>query len=156
MDKDKLVDGPFGSNACYERTIVDGNTNDTITTWLCFGSGFTSSTLMTKNSPAVQNALASSPELYKDLMHEDNKGRIWLPATITLPEKGMVFIDGTDKDNWNWTAVDSVTITEEDRKKNNYPADQTVRVDMQNKRVYNKRDFMEALESIGFFSLPPE
>lgn len=154
MDKDQLVEGPFGSNACYERTFNEGDKS--ITTWLCFGSGFTTSTLMTKNSTAVQNALETSPELYKDLMHEDNKGRVWLPATITLPEKGMVFIDGTDKDNWNWTAVDSITITEEDRKKNNYPADQTVRVDMQNKRIYNKNDFMDALESIGFFSLPPE
>ena len=156
MDKDKLVDGPFGSNACYERTIVDGNTNDTVTTWLCFGSGYTTSTVMTKNSPAVQNALASSPELYKDLMHEDEKGRVWLPATITLPEKGMVFLDGTDKKNWSWTAVDSIAITEEDRKVGKYPADQTSKVDMQNKRVYNKNDFMDALESIGFFEIPPQ
>lgn len=156
MDKDKLVDGPFGSNACYERTIVDGNTNDTITTWLCFGSGYTTSTLMMKDSPAVKNALATSPELYKDLMHEDKQGRVWLPATITLPEKGMVFIDGTDKVNWNWTAVDSVPLTEEDRKLKEYPAEQTTRVDMKNKRIYSKNDFMDALESIGFFSLPQE
>ena len=156
MDKDKLVDGPFGSNACYERTIVDGNTNDTITTWLCFGSGFTTSTVMTKGSAAVNNAIESSPELYRDLLHEDKNGRVWLPATITLPTKGMVFIDGTDKDNWRWTAVDSVNITEEDRKTSNFPADQTIRMDMKNKRIYNKDDFMDALESIGFFTPPAE
>lgn len=153
MDKDQLVEGPFGSNACYERTITDGNDNSTVTTWLCFGSGFTTSTLMTKGSPAVNNALESSPELYKDLMHEDKNGRIWLPATITLPEKGMVFIDGTDKGTWNWTAVDSVAITEEDRKTNQYPAEQSIRMDMKNKRIYSRDDFMDALESISFFSV---
>ena len=156
MDKDKLVDGPFGSNACYERTIVDGNTNETITTWLCFGSGYSSSTLMDKDSPAVKNAIESSPELYKDLMHEDRNGRVWLPATITLPGKGMVFIDGTSKDKWSWTAVDSIQLTEEDRKTGKYPEDQTVRMDMKQKRIYAKTDFMDALESIGFFNLPLE
>jgi hypothetical protein len=156
MDKDKLVDGPFGSNACYERTIVDGNTNDTVTTWLCFGSGYTSSTLMEKDSPAVKNAIESSPELYRDLMHEDENKRVWLPATITLPGKGMVFIDGTSKDNWSWTAVDSIDITEEDRKVGNYPENQTVRMDMKKKRIYAKTDFMDALESIGFFNMPLE
>lgn len=155
MDKDKLVDGPFGSNACYERTIVDENGNE-VTTWLCFGSGYTSSTLMQKDSPAVNNAIESSPELYRDLMHEDENNRVWLPATITLPGKGMVFIDGTTKDKWSWTAVDSIDITEEDRKIGNYPENQTVRMDMKKKRIYSKTDFMDALESIGFFDMPLE
>ena len=155
MDKDKLVDGPFGSNACYERTIVDENGNE-VTTWLCFGSGYTSSTLMQKDSPAVKNAIESSPELYRDLMHEDENNRVWLPATITLPGKGMVFIDGTTKDKWSWTAVDSIDITEEDRKIGNYPENQTVRMDMKKKRIYSKTDFMDALESIGFFDMPLE
>ena len=155
MDKDKLVDGPFGSNACYERTIVDENDNE-VTTWLCFGSGYTSSTLMQKDSPAVKNAIESSPELYRDLMHEDENNRVWLPATITLPGKGMVFIDGTTKDKWSWTAVDSIDITEEDRKIGNYPENQTVRMDMKKKRIYSKTDFMDALESIGFFDMPLE
>ena len=155
MDKDKLVDGPFGSNACYERTIVDESGNE-VTTWLCFGSGYTSSTLMQKDSPAVKNAIESSPELYRDLMHEDENNRVWLPATITLPGKGMVFIDGTTKDKWSWTAVDSIDITEEDRKIGNYPENQTVRMDMKKKRIYSKTDFMDALESIGFFDMPLE
>ena len=76
--------------------------------------------------------------------------------TITLPGKGMVFIDGTSKDKWSWTAVDSVQLTEEDKKSGKYPKDQTVRMDMKQKRIYSKTDFMDALESIGFFDLPTE
>ena len=70
---DKLVTGPFGSNACYENTFEqDGQT---ITTWMCMGSGFTTSTLMDKDSEATRNTLETSPELYKDLMHIDENIR---------------------------------------------------------------------------------
>ena len=66
MNKDQLVKGPFGSNACYEQSFEQDG--ETITTWLCFGSGFTSSTLMTEKSKTVIDLLETSPELYKELM----------------------------------------------------------------------------------------
>ena len=62
IDKDKLVEGPFGSNACYEQTFQQDGKD--ITTWMCFGSGFTTSTLMEKDSVIVKNTLETSPELY--------------------------------------------------------------------------------------------
>ena len=68
INKDQLVEGPFGSNACYEQTF--NNEGQEIKTWLCFGSGFTTSTLMTTGSKVVEDAIATSPELYKDLMHK--------------------------------------------------------------------------------------
>ena len=58
-----------------------------IKTWLCFGSGFTTSTLMTEGSKVVQDLIETSPELYKDLLHTDKNKRVWAPATITLPER---------------------------------------------------------------------
>jgi hypothetical protein len=148
MNKDKLVEGPFGSNACYEQTFE--NNGESVTTWLCFGSGFTTSTLMTKNSPTVENAIKTSPELYKDLMFEDKNGRVWLPATITLPEKGMVFIDGTSKDNWKWAGVKAIPISEQDKK---VDENQTHKMDMKNLKHFEQKDFMEAADFIGMFSL---
>ena len=148
VDKDQLVEGPFGSNACYEQSFeLDGQE---IKTWLCFGSGFTTSTLMTKGSEVVNNALATSPELYKDLMHEDKNGRVWLPATITLPAKGMVFIDGTSKKDWKWAAVNAIPLQEEDKK---VAEDQTHKMDMKNVKHFKQNDFMDALEMIGFFAV---
>ena len=146
MNTDKLVEGPFGSNACYEQSFT--HENKEVKTWLCFGSGFTTSTLMTKNSPAVKAALETSPELYKDLMFEDSSGRVWLPATITLPEKGMVFIDGTDKKNWKWAGVKAIPVVEEDKK---IAKDQTHKMDMKNAQAFPQNDFMTALEVIGFY-----
>ena len=148
VDKDQLVEGPFGSNACYEQSFeLDGQE---IKTWLCFGSGFTTSTLMTKGSEVVNNALATSPELYKDLMHEDKNGRVWLPATITLPAKGMVFIDGTSKKDWKWAAVNAIPLQEGDKK---VAEDQTHKMDMKNVKHFKQNDFMDALEMIGFFAV---
>mgnify|MGYP000672253572 FL=1 len=91
---EKLVEGPFGSNACYEQSFEQEGQE--VKTWLCFGSGFTTSTLMTEGSKTVADLLETAPELHKDLIHIDDKKRVWAPATITIPEKGMVFVDGTN------------------------------------------------------------
>lgn len=151
MNKDQLVEGPFGSNACYEQTFEQDGKE--VKTWMCFGSGFSTSTFMEKGSQLVENTLQTSPELYKDLMHVDKNNRVWFPATITLPEKGMVFIDGTSKEDWKWAAVKAIEITEEDRKLKQFPADQKYKMDMENKSLHGKNDFMDALEVIGFFSI---
>lgn len=142
---DKLVDCKrCGSNACYEQHV-----NEQLTTWLCMGCGFTTSTLMTEDSTVVKQAVETSPELYKDLLHKDQDGHMWMPATITLPERGMVFIDGATKTNWQWAAVTATPILQEERSK--YPDGQTYKMDMKNVKHFEQKDFMDALEVIGFF-----
>lgn len=84
-------------------------------------------------------------------MHVDKNNRVWFPATITLPKKGMVFADGTSTTNWKWSAVKALEITEEDRKLKQYPKDQDYRMDMANAKQFNKDEFMDALEVIGFY-----
>ena len=146
---DQLVEGPFGSNACYEQTFEQEGQE--IKTWMCFGSGFSSSTLMTEGSELVRTTLETSPELYKDLMHVDTQGRVWFPATITLPAKGMVFLDGTSKEDWQWSAVKAVELTEEEIKSGKFPEGQTIKMDMANAQKFGQKDFMDALEVIGFY-----
>lgn len=89
-------------------------------------------------------------------MFLDNENKVWFPATITLPGQGMVFIDGSSKTDWKWSSVSAVEITDEDRKIKQYPEDQTYRMDMANAKKYEQKDFMEALENIGFFNIKPE
>ena len=144
-----LVQGPFGSNACYEQSFEEEGKE--IKTWLCFGSGYTTSTLMTEGSKTLQDLMETAPELHKDLLHKDSEGRIWLPATITLPSKGMVFLDGTSKKDWKWSAAPAVLIKEEAKQK--YPEEQTHKMDMANAKEFNQKDFMDALEHIGFYSV---
>jgi len=144
---DKLINCKrCNGNACYEQQV-----SDEVKTWLCMGCGFTTSSHMKKDSDLVRRILEQSPELYKDLEFVDGDGLHWYPATITLPEKGMVFIDGTSKDSWRWAAVKALEITKEERDK--YPGDQTHRMDMENATYFDHKDFMEALDSIAFFNL---
>lgn len=149
MEKDNLVICKRCSgNACYEQKI-DENT----TTWLCFSCGFTTSTLMGKGSKLVKDLYETSPDLYKDLFFTDEDERTWSPSTITLPGKGMAFIDGTTKEDWVWKAVRAVEITEEDRKVKPYPKEQTYRMDMTNAKTFGQRDYMDAFEAIGGFEI---
>jgi len=134
-------------NACYEQQLTEQN----VTTWLCMGCGFTTSTLMVEGSKVVNDAIETAPELYKDLMYEDQSGNVWLPSTITLPAKGMVFIDGVNKTNWKWAAAKAVEILEEEKSK--YPEGQTHKMDMKNIKHFEQKDFMDALETIGFFAV---
>lgn len=138
-----------GSNACYEQVITPDEVKETVTTWLCFGCGFTTSTLMTEGSKTIADLLETAPELHKDLLFEDTDKLTWLPSTITLPAKGMVFLDGTSKSDWEWSAVRAVEIPQEELEK--YPKGQTHKMDMPNGKKFKQRDFMDALEYIGFY-----
>lgn len=135
-----------GGNACYEQQV-----NEEVKTNFCFGCGFSTSTLMTVNSRLLTETLDTSPSLYKDLMYTDDKNQVWFPATVTIPEKGMVFLDGTSKDSWKWAAVKAVEILEEEKSK--FPKDQKYKMDTKNTKFFEQRDFMDALDAVHFFDL---
>lgn len=137
-----------GGDACYEQHI-DENT----VTWLCMGCGFTTSTLMNEGSKIVKDLEETSPTLYKDLLFTDKDKRVWAPSTITLPNKGMVFLDGTSEKDWKWAAVKAVEITDEERKDKKFPAEQTHKTDMKSMKHFGQKEFMDALEVIGFYDI---
>ena len=93
------------------------------------------------------------PELYKDVMFKDENGLTWMPTTINLPQQGMVFYNGTSKENAKWSAVKAVKILEEEKEK--YPIKGKVgefyewRMDMTTIQSFEMKDFMEALSYIG-------
>jgi hypothetical protein len=146
---DKLIEcSRCGGNACYEQQL-----NEEVTTWMCLGCGFTSSTVLLEDSKLYHDLIETSPSLYVDLLTKDDSGKIWAPSTITIPKKGMVFADGTAVDNWSWTAVKAIKLTAEEIESGKYPEGNEWRMDMQNKKVFNRSDFMDAMEYIGFFQV---
>ena len=147
---DNLIQSPVSdSNACYVTKI-----NDELTSYLDFGSGFTTTSLMKEDSEQVTNAIETSPELFKDIRKKDSEGRVWFPATITVPNSGMVFADGTSKKDWGWSAVKSIPLSEEEIKSGRFPAGQTTKMDMNNvKKFPRDKGFIDALEEIGFFGI---
>jgi hypothetical protein len=84
-------------------------------------------------------------------MFVDENKQVWFPSTITLPEKGMVFLDGTSKENWKWAAVTATKILEEEKSK--FPKDQTHKMNMKEIKHFEQRDFMDSLDVIGFFDI---
>ena len=149
---DNLTTCPLCSgNACYEQVIQSMDNPEPIKTYLCFGCGLSSSTLMTEDSVYVKDTRETSPELYNDLSKIDKNGLVWFPATISIPAKGMVFADGVDNTNWSWKAAKAVRILKEEKEK--YPEGQEYRMDMKGAKAFGQKDFMDALEYIDFYQV---
>ena len=81
-----------GSDACYVQEV----TNE-IQNYMCYGCGFITNSVMKQGSEFLTEQMETLPELYKELMGEDeDTGLVWMPNTINIPEKGMVFADGAN------------------------------------------------------------
>ena len=123
-----------GSDACYTTEV-----NDKIKTYSCFGCGFITNTLMTRDSEFLNEQMESLPDLYKELMGEDENGLVWMPNTVNVPSQGMVFADGTNGSNWKWGAV--------------LPDESGEKMDMSTIKHFSERDYIEALDYIGAFKV---
>ena len=131
------------SDACYVDEV-----NHDIKTYFCYGCGFQTNSLMKEGEEFFTLQTEHLPELYKDLLYTDEDSIIWMPSAINVPDKGMVFANGTNKDEWKWTAVRAIERTEED-KKNNPKNTSDWKMDMSNQSHFGERDYMDALSYIG-------
>jgi len=130
-----------GSDACYLQEV----TKD-ISIELCYGCGFQSNSIMKKGNEFFNKQWELLPELYKELMdEEEDTGKIWMPTTINIKDKGMVFADGSGRENWRWAGVKAVPVLEEELDK--YKGEK-YRADMSTIKHFEERDFMEALSYI--------
>ncbi len=136
-----------GSDACY---VTENSPK--IKTYSCFGCGFTTNSLMKEGEEFYAQQLEVLPELYKDVLFKDKDGLIWMPTTINLPQSGMVFYNGTNKENAKWAAVKAVRVLPEEREK--YPIKGKPgeyyewRMDMSTIKGYEMKEFMDALSYI--------
>lgn len=102
---------------------------------------------MKAGSEAVKQVYQNSPDLYKELLHEDEQGYVWCASTITVPEVGMVFLDGSNSRDWKWKYVPAVLITDAERSK--FPKGQTHRMDLSNAKTYEQNEFGQAMADLG-------
>ena len=137
-----------GSDACY---VIENS--PTVKTYSCFGCGFTTNSLMKQGEEFYTQQLEVLPEIYKDVLFEDEDKLTWMPTTINLPQQGMVFYNGTTKENTKWAAVKAVEVLEEEKEK--YPIKTKPgefykwRMDMSTMKPFEMKEFMEALTYIG-------
>ena len=151
MSNDKLTICPrCGSDACYEQELgADYKIHQ------CYGCGFTTNTLMTKDSKFLDEQLEVLPELYKDLVYIDEGGYNWMPSAVNNPERGMIYADGKTSSDWKWSAVKAMQISEEEKEKYPIPNKEgeyyEYKMDMTTLKQFDERDFIEALDYIGMF-----
>jgi hypothetical protein len=152
MINEELIKCPkTGGDACLEIKI-----NPQITNYVSYSCGFWTNTLMKKGEEFFETQISTLPELYKDLAWEDPETNlVWLPTTVNDPKKGMVFAYGTNPTQWKWASVRSIPIPEEDRKNHPIPGKpgefMEYRMDMVNMKLFDERDYIEALDYIGVF-----
>jgi hypothetical protein len=96
------------------------------------------------------------PELYKDLLFYDGDCQIWMPSNTNIPTKGMVFLDGSTKEEWWWSAVLAVPVKEDEKEKFPIPGKKgkfySHRVDMTTLKKFSHSEYMDALDYIGIFN----
>jgi hypothetical protein len=146
---DNLITCPHcGGNACYEKQI-----NISLKTYLCYGCGFQSNTLMKEGEEFYDEQIKSLPELYKDLIFEDKNGLRWMPSYIDIQGKGTVFIKGTSIQDWKWSAMKHRKIEDNEKEmfKNPKGGYYKFASDTKTLKAFEKHDFIEGLDYIGVF-----
>jgi hypothetical protein len=143
MNLDTIIDCPkSGGDLCYKTEI-----NKDITNFLSLSCGFWTNTLMKKDSEFYEEQITTLPELYKDIAWEDPETQlIWIPNTINIQDKGMIFANGSNAEEWNWSAVKAIPLEKEDEAK---VEGQTHKMDMSTIKPFKERDYIDALSYIG-------
>jgi ribosomal protein L37E len=134
-----------GSDACYVQEV-----NENVKLHFCYGCGFQANTAMTRDSEFLQQQMEVLPELYKELMGEDENGTIWMPSVVNIPDKGMVFADGPNGQQWQWAAVKATLMSDEEKTKfKEKGKEYDYKMDMTTLTHFPERDFIDALSYIG-------
>jgi len=147
---DRLIVCPkCGSDACYRQEV-----NEKITNHVCYGCGFISNSLMKDGEEYWEQQLTQLPELYKDLVYIDSNNHYWIPNTVNQPELGMIFVNGSNIENWSWAATKAIEVEEKEKLKYPIPGKPGEyykhRMDMNNLKEFDKeRGFIDALSYIG-------
>ena len=139
---DNLIKCPnCEAEMCYEYVHTQ------FVQWMCFNCGYGSTSNMIKDSDFVKTSKEVLPELIKDLEFIDPNDFVWYPSVINVPEKGILFPNGSNKNNWKWTVAPLIEITEEERER--FPKNQNHKVDLANTENYPKEEFAAAVTRLN-------
>lgn len=132
--------------SCYITPI-----NEFHKAYACFNCGFTTSDLMREAEFDFESYEEVMPELYKDLKHTDEEGRVWYPQVINIENKGTVFANGTSKADWQWAGIKTIELTEEEKAALKFKG-KTHKSDSTSLQGFGS-DFFDACDYIGLFEV---
>jgi hypothetical protein len=150
MQHEEIINCPkSGGDLCYKVQVAPEIYN-----YMSISCGFWTNSFMTEDHEFYMKQMETLPELYKDLAWKDPEtGLVWLPNTINVQDKGMVFANGTNALNWKWAAVRAIEIPKKEQKKHPIPGKpgefMKYKMDMKNMKTFEERDYMDALSYIG-------
>ena len=145
MAKDEMIMCPkCGCDACYKTQI-----NEVKSSYFCWGCGYQTNDLMKEGEFDFVGYEEILPELYKDVKHQDEEGRVWYPITINLEDKGTVFLNGKSADTIEWSGIKVVELTEEEKTQPKFK-DKKYKSDAKSLKSFSN-DFIEACEYVGVF-----
>ena len=144
MHHDEIIKCPkSGGDICYKIQ----NTPE-ITTYMSLSCGFWTNSLMKEGEEFYEQQLETLPELYKDLAWKDSEtGLTWIPQTVNVEGKGMVFPYGSIGASWKWASVKSRPITEEEQ--TNLTLKTSFKTDMNTMKLFEEKEYVQALDYIG-------
>ena len=145
MAKDEMIICPkCGCDACYKTQI-----NEVKSSYFCWGCGYQTNDLMKEGEFDFVGYEEILPELYKDVKHQDEEGRVWYPITINLEDKGTVFLNGKSADTIEWSGIKVVELTEEEKTQPKFK-DKKYKSDAKSLKSFSN-DFIEACDYVGVF-----
>ena len=145
MTKDEMIICPkCGCDACYKTQI-----NEVKSSYFCWGCGYQTNDLMKEGEFDFVGYEEILPELYKDVKHQDEEGRVWYPITINLEDKGTVFLNGKSADSVEWSGIKVVELTEEEKIQPKFK-DKKYKSDAKSLKSFGN-DFIEACDYVGMF-----
>ena len=144
MQHDEIIKCPkSGGDICYKIQ----NTPE-ITTYMSLSCGFWTNSLMKEGEEFYEQQLETLPELYKDLAWKDSEtGLTWIPQTVNVEGKGMVFPYGSNGERWKWASFKSRPITEEEQ--TNLTLKTSFKTDMNTMKLFEEKEYVQALDYIG-------
>ena len=140
---ERVIDCPV----CYDADRCFEDVQENFNSYLCFNCGFMSDSRYEIGSLNLIENLKSSPKLVQDLQVEDKQRNIvWFPAVINMGEKGLIFPEGRDEEDYVWKYAQLVDVPEEEREKyDNYDR----RLDVENAESFGQSGFLEACKTMG-------
>lgn len=131
-----------GSQLCYAQNV------DEQETWACMSCGFTSTTLMKEGSETEKAVSARHPNLYKDLKFVDKDGYVWYPSVVTVPGKGMIYVDGSNSEDWQWAVTPMRSLTKKEKRMKAYAGKEYL-TDIKGTKHFGKEGYVEAMAFLG-------
>lgn len=114
--------------------------------------GFQSTDLWKESEFDFTEMESTLPNLYIDIKKVDDEGRVWYPSIISVDGKGIVFVVGTNSEDWQWAGIKHIPVLEEEKERFKNPKTHEYakyKSDSSSMTQFGQDGYIKALDFIG-------